>query len=664
MDSSLIEVENDQGIMSAAMSFSFPQVFQSFLPDTPVTVSLNASAGQHQQQQPLYPKQPLGHLEKTPLQIASHFGATESPSKERDVRIEGWSNSGSSGVQPNVFLPAAQSTEEASSAVTSADARVAATHVPQPDTLSRYPIVDVTASESLAAVAPEREELSERVHVLVVFDKVFCVCFVPSALRATIKVGELVLCECTHGENIGTVVADVSSLIAKVMQQQQSIMSLEAVEQVFTPPCERVVRVAGMPVSSGGEGHSSGLFVATTAMCTEKAHSGLSADERLRRLPCVLRRGTNRDKKRMYFARLRSNDALAAVLRILRSEPLVAQSAEYHVNFACATIYLGGERSQCGWSAHQFQQLGSTLVDPLRSETVEFRFVCDKHHEELDLTRVITGVGLSEILYAVVSDHHKRQSNKGGQGSRGGFTHGSALNRPSQFLQHLQQQQQQHSGQPFGAQSSIVTAYPGSAMWPQSAAALTPCSYVTQSSPPQQQQQQNHAMGYTLTPCVYVSQQQQQQQQQTNVHAITLPSHTVTNTQPATQSLPLLQVHYPPISQVSPSPGIYWTNVSAPSQPQRLDVPQPQPLSIAQNRVTEPTYYYLMSSAQQPQQQSVAPQPSSAPQRGQTLLQAATLAAPPHVQPPTFVEVPAMSTESYQTVSYPFVLPSNGTPYS
>ncbi|CAC9552532.1 conserved hypothetical protein [Leishmania infantum JPCM5] len=665
MDSSLIDVECERGIIGAPMSFSLPQVFQSCPPDTSVTVSLNASAGQHQQQQlqqqPPYPQQPLGHLHKTPLQLAPQYGTARSPSKEGDVRIEGWSNSGSSGVQPNVPVSAAQTTEEASGAVTSADALVAASHVPQPDALHRNPIVSVTASESPAAAAPEKEESSERVHVLVVFDKVFCVCFVPSALRATLKVGELVLCEYTHGENIGTIVADVSTLVAKVMQQHQSTMSLAAVEQAFTPPCERVVRTAGTPVSSVVEGHSSGLFVATTAMCTEKAHSGLPADQRLRRLPCVLRRGTNRDKKRMYFARLRSNDALAAVLRVLRSEPLVAQSAEYQVNFACVTIYLGGERSQCGWSAHQFQQLGNTLVDPLRSETVEFRFVCDQHHEELDLTRAITGLGLSEILYAVVADHHKRQSGKGGQGSRGGAAHGAAVNRPGPLIQHSQQQQQ--AGQLFGGQSSTVTTYTSSSMWPQSATALTPRSCVTPASQ-QQQRQQKHAMGYTLAPCVYVP--QQQQQQTTNVHTITLPSHAVTNTQPATQSLSLLQVHYPPISQVNPAPGIYWANVSTQPQPQRLEAPQQQQqqqLSIAHSGVSEPAYYYVVSSSQQ-QQQSVAPQPSSAPQRGPTLLQARALAAPPHVHPPTFVEVPVMNTEGYQAVSYPFVLPSSTTPYS
>ncbi|CAG9584101.1 conserved hypothetical protein [Leishmania major strain Friedlin] len=666
MDSSLIDVECERGIIGASMSFSLPQVFQSCPPDTSLTVSLNASAGQHQQQQlqqqPPYPQQPLGHLHKTPLPLAPQYGTARSPSKEGDVRIEGWSNSGSSGVQPNVPVSAGQTTEEASRAVTSADALVAASHVPQPDALHRNPIVSVIAPEPPAAAAPEKEESSERVHVLVVFDKVFCVCFVPSALRATLKVGELVLCEYTHGENIGTIVADVSTLVAKVMQQHRSTMSLAAIGQAFTPPCERVVRTAGSPVSSVVEGHSSGLFVATTAMCTEKAHSGLPADQRLRRLPCVLRRGTNRDKKRMYFARLRSNDALAAVLRILRSEPLVAQSAEYQVNFACVTIYLNGERSQCGWSAHQFQQLSNTLVDPLRSETVEFRFVCDQHHEELDLTRAITGSGLSEILYAVVADHHKRQSGKGGQSNRGGAAHGAAVNRPGQLIHHSQQQQQQQqAGQLFGGQSSIVTTYTGSSMWPQSAAALTPGSCVTPASP-QQQQQQKHAIGYTLAPCVYVP-QQQQQQQQTNVRTITLPSHTVTTAQPAAQSLSLVQVHYPPISQVNPAPGIYWANVSTPPQSQRLEASQQQQLSIAHSGVAEPAYYYVVSSAQQ-QQQSVAPQPPSAPQRGPTLLQAKTLAAPPHVQPTTFVEVPVMNTESYQTVSYPFVLPANATPYS
>ncbi|KAG5488976.1 hypothetical protein JIQ42_00596 [Leishmania sp. Namibia] len=658
MDSSLTDVESERGIISAPMSFSLPQVFQSRTPDASAPVSLNTSGRQQQQQQQqhqtLYSKQPTGNLHKAPLRPPPPYGAPRPPSKDGDVRIEGCGNSASSGVQPNVPVTAAPATLAACSTVTSAEDHAVACDVPQRDAHYRDPLVSATASESPDTAAAEKDDSAERVHVLVVFDKMFCVCFVPPALRATLEVGELVLCECVHGENIGTIVADVSALLAEVMRQCENSMTLAAVRQTFTPPCERVVRTAGNSVVGG---HSSGLFVAVTAMYAEKARSGLPSDQRLRRLPCILRRGTNRDKKRVYFARLRSNDALAVVHRILRSESLVALSAEYQVNFACVTIYLGGERGNCPWSAHQVEQLGSTLVDPLRSETVEFRFVSEQRHEELDLTRAITGVRLSESLYAAVADHRQRQSVKGGPSSRSGAAYASVANRLSQSIQHPQQQHQ--AGQLFGAPPSVVPTYASPPVWPPSVAALSPASYVAPPSP------QHRAMGYTLAPCVYLS---HQQQPPPNVHAVTLPAHPITSAPPATQSLSLVQVHYPSVGPVNPAPGIYWANVSTPPQPQRLESltpPPPQPFSIVRSAVAEPTYYYLVSSVQQQQQQAGVARPSSRPQRGPAILQPTALAAPSsHVRQQTFVELSAMGTESYQAVSCPLMLASNATPFS
>ncbi|KAG5464397.1 hypothetical protein LSCM1_00581 [Leishmania martiniquensis] len=659
MDASLTDVESVRGTIAAPMSFSLPQVFQSCTPDASATVSLNTSGGPQQlQHQPFYSKQQSENLHKTPLPPPPQYGLARSPSKDRDVRIEGCGNSASSGVQPNVPVSVAQATGAAINTVTSAEAQAVACDLPKPDAHYRDPIVSANGSESYATAAVDKDDSSQRIHVLVVFDKMFCVCFVPPALRATLKVGELVLCECIHGENIGTIVADVSALLAEVMRQCQNSMTPAAVRQAFTPSCERVVRTAGNSVVGG---HSSGFFIAATAMYAEKARSGLPSDQRLRRLPCVLRRGTNRDKKRVYFARLRSNDALAVVHRILRSEPLVALSAEYQVNFACVTIYLGGDRGQCPWSAQQFEQLGNTLVDPLRSETVEFRFVSEQRHEELDLTRAVTGVGLSEMLYAAVANHRERQSGKGGPGSRGGVTQTPAASRPNPSILHSQQQQQpQHpAGQLLGTPPSMMTTYTGSSMWPPSVAALTPASYVTQTST------QPRAMGYALAPCVYLS---QQQQPPPNVHPVTLPSHTITSAPPATSPLSLVQVHYPPIGQGNPAPGIYWANISTPPQPQRLESltpppPPPPPFSITRSAAVVPAYYYLVSSVQH-QQQAVVPRSSSGPQRGPTILQAAALAAPSHVRPQTFLEVPTMDTERYQAVSCPLVLASNTTPYS
>ncbi|KAG5465871.1 hypothetical protein CUR178_00586 [Leishmania enriettii] len=594
MNSSLTDVESERGIIAAPMSFSLPQVFLSCTLDASAPVSLNAPGWQQQQQhQTPYSKQATGNLHKVPLRPPPPYGAPRSPSKDGDVRIEGCGNSASSGVQPNVPVTAAPATLAACTTVASTEDRAVACDLPQRDAHHRDPVVSATASEFPDTAAAENDDSAERVHVLVVFDKMFCVCFVPPALRATLKVGELVLCECVHGENIGTIAADVSTLLAEVMRQCENSMTLAAVQQAFTPPCERVVRAAGNSVVGG---HSSGLFVAATAMYAEKSRSGLPLDQRLRRLPCILRRGTNRDKKRVYFARLRSNDALAVVHRILRSESLVALSAEYQVNFACVTIYLGGERGNCPWSVHQVEQLGNTLVDPLRSETVEFRFVSEQRHEELDLTRAITGVRLSESLYAAVAEHRQRQSVKGGPSSRSGAAYASVANRPSRSIQHPQQQHQ--VGQLFGAPRSIVPTYASPSVWPPPVAALSPASYVTPASP------QHRAMGYTLAPCVYLS---HQQQPPPNVHAVTLPVHPITSAPPATQPLSLVQVHYPSVGQVNPSPGIYWANASTPPQPQRLESltppppPPPPPFPIVRSAMAEPTYYYLVSSVQQQQ---------------------------------------------------------------
>ncbi|KAG5490704.1 hypothetical protein JKF63_00826 [Porcisia hertigi] len=474
MDCSLTDADSEQSMLGAPMSFSLPQVFNSSTPDMSVTVSLNTSSGQpsqlpQYQHKPPYSTQPSGNFHGTLLQFAPQYGTTTPSSKEVDMCTAEWSNSASSGVQPNVPVLTARCTDKTRGAMTLADLRASASNGPDSDAPHINPINSAASSVSSSALETERDEVTDLVHALVVFDKTFCVCFVPPKLRAALKVGELVLCECAHGENIGTLVANVSVLIARLIHNSRSSMASTTVEDVFFPPSDHVASTAEAPIPSAVGGQTSSSFIPTTPLNAEKVYSGLSEDQWLRRLPCVIRRGTNRDKKRVYFARLRSNDALAAAHRILRGEPLVAHAAEYQVNFACVTIYLAGERIQCPWSKFQFHQLGNTLVDPMRSDTVEFRFVSEQHHEELDLTRAITGVELSEVLYTAVAEHHKRQSGKGGTGSRAGGSHGSNSNRSSQSVQQVHQQHQ--VGQLSASQLEKVVAHTNSAFWTQSVTA-------------------------------------------------------------------------------------------------------------------------------------------------------------------------------------------------
>ncbi|KAK7194042.1 hypothetical protein NESM_000316600 [Novymonas esmeraldas] len=618
MESSLTDVECGRCPLTASqVAFQLPQVMRDRITDAPGTASQNMSAEQNPQQR----KEPQG--------LSWQGGSAMNTSRESNAPIAGDSNSGSCGAQPNA--PA-----------------------------SLGGAVETDADEE-----PGADNGSGMAHLLVVFDRSFCVCFVPPPLRSNVKVGELVLCECAHGENIGTVVADVSALVAEVMQQRLESMTASAVEHMFTPPYEHVVS-ATAPSTAGG--HSAGSFTATSLLYEEKPQGSLPSDHHLRRLPCVLRRGTNRDKKRVYFARLRSNDALATVHRILRSEPIVAQSAEYQVNFVCVTVYLSGERSQCPWAPHQFQYLGNTLVDPLRSETVEFRFTSDRHHDELDLTRAVTGASMTEVLYAAVADHQERQSGRSGAGGRGGGA--------SRAIQ--PQQQSPHAPvQLFAAGPGMMTAYPNAAVWPQAPMALPPGAYVTQAPPPPAQQQ---AVSYTMGPYVYVSSsqqppppppppQQQHQPQQPHMHTITIPGHAPAATQPPNAPLSLVQLHYPHVGQANSAPGLYWANMPTTPSPQQCFEQQqqqtlPPPPSFAGTGVAEPSYYYVVSPAHQPTQvppPQARPLPQVAPQ---TFMSATQLPAAGQAQQPTYVQVPLMNTQGYRTVSYPYALPHSAQPYS
>ncbi|KPI90596.1 hypothetical protein ABL78_0356 [Leptomonas seymouri] len=483
-------------------------------------------------------------------------------------------------------------------------------------------------------------------HALVVFDKLFCVCFVPQSLRP-LRIGELVRCEFCCSDNIATIVADVSSLVSSIQAEKETTEPIWGFNSPRASPTGATYR------------NSSPLYHG-------KPTCGLAADHLLSRLPSLIRRCTNRDKKRLYFSRLRSNDALAAVQHRLINVPIIAQATEYQVNFACAIIYLTGDRSQCVLSSEQFQDIGEALLKKLRCETVDFRFLGERHHEELHLTRALIGNQCSEVLYEKVMEHLRSQFGRPAQRATA----------PASTVK--QQQATAIAPPPQQGQMMVkASSYGGSQVWTHSAAvpAMTSLSTaaILQSA---SRQQSTSSLSYALGTPIYVTQQQQTPQQQPPGIQMLPPS----------QSLSLVSSSsYSTIHHANPSNATYMTQHSnssyydnTPQLPPQQQQQQPM-LSFSPNGVSSSPVYYVVPppvtiqwdcapgnmehrQAHTPQQQQnflQQVQPSQSPAQAHvspTLVSRSDSAMTQQTlrSQAAYVQTSTLNSQGYQAVSYPF----------
>lgn len=500
----------------------------------------------------------------------------------------------------------------------------------------------LASSAGSDAVAPPEAGLAPGAwhHALVVFDKLFCVCFVPLKMRTAMKVGELVLCEYGSSENTATVVADVSVLVMGAVAERQAALNVQAasLDAIFEPAVERALGINSNVPGMCGPGPAS--------LYSGKAVSGLAGSHEPCRMPCVLRRGTNRDKKRVYFSRLRSNDALAAAQRMLANEHVTAIAAEYQVNFSCATIYLAGDREECMLSPQQFQQLGNSLSEPLRCETVEFRFWSERGHGELDLTRAIVGSQHSELLHNAVANHQRSQSGKTTQRAapQANAAHPPAATTSSSS-----------SGSLNAGVMGTAANFAATQTWshPTTVPAVTsiPAMAFLQRAPPSQPP----PMSYTVGPPIYVAQQPQPQQQQ---------QQPVMQGMPQPPSLAMMQGSpYPTFNQISGATGTYVTgHVSPPyydsvQQQQQQQQQQPHSITLQPNQVSGSQVYFVLPSSTAMQWDPSSPLPyvdrlgQQLPQRQQQQRLGSVA---------TYVQGPATGMQGYPTISYPVVFSSSG----
>lgn len=314
-------------------------------------------------------------------------------------------------------------------------------------------------------------------HGLVRFGRLYGIYYIPQRIRHSVQLGELVLVESAQGTNTGTLIADYSAQVADIRKNhaQHPYLSFllrresddaTTVEQMLddvlypedragsdgfhvsplsTPPHEsraamKTVQGEGAVAEADtrGSGASSSALKDTAGSASQLRFelyakppvSGLPEhDNWLQRLPRVLRRGVNKDKKKVYFAHKRNNEALHLVNKMILEKHwggfLSVDSVSYQVDFLSTTVFLhGGEHlhgqrnatyTMCGptpldrsgtvtasalqdaktmpslsWGPQDYASAGAMLSTPLRTGIVEFRFV-HQYPEFAHLTRSLIG---------------------------------------------------------------------------------------------------------------------------------------------------------------------------------------------------------------------------------------------------------------------------------
>ncbi|RNF26878.1 uncharacterized protein Tco025E_00840 [Trypanosoma conorhini] len=240
-------------------------------------------------------------------------------------------------------------------------------------------------------VEGEREVKSERdggevegrgsimTHILVKFKQLYGVFYVPQSEWGTFGVGDLVSVESHSGENMGRVVGDLTSQMR---------------EELSRPSC-----FAQLPREV--------LYPEDASKPLEAVEPGTNK-ETLLRLPRVIRRGMNKGKKRVYYARRRDTEAYNVCQRLIRERgySLTVSGVEYQVDFKRITVFCSDPcASVVPSELYSFiQQLASLL----RGSAVEVLFSVECP-ASLEVTKDITH-GLFNDVYACLA---RAQENEG-----------------------------------------------------------------------------------------------------------------------------------------------------------------------------------------------------------------------------------------------------------
>nr|CCC94034.1 conserved hypothetical protein [Trypanosoma congolense IL3000] len=243
----------------------------------------------------------------------------------------------------------------------------------------------VAGAETTREVRSQVRQGPAMTHVLVAFKNLYGCYYVPEALRGTLVIGDLVSVESHSGENTGKVIYDLSSIFG-----EQSRMWGELVK------------------------HPRSVLWPETASLPLEKNDPLTNEELLTRLPCVLRRGMNKGKKRLYYARRRENEALEVSNRLIRERNLnlTITSVEYQVDFKRITVLCAGERT-CA-EPSELLAFSQQLTSNLRGTVVNIVFA-NELPDRLDVTRSITK-GVLHNIYSAAITHSKEAEASQAQG--------------------------------------------------------------------------------------------------------------------------------------------------------------------------------------------------------------------------------------------------------
>ncbi|CBH16047.1 hypothetical protein, conserved [Trypanosoma brucei gambiense DAL972] len=204
-------------------------------------------------------------------------------------------------------------------------------------------------------------------HVLVVFKSLYGVYYVPEAQWGTIGIGDLVSVESHSGENTGKVICDLTHIMSEASHMRAEMAQ-----------CPRHV-----------------LWPEDASAPLETINPKTN-EEVLQRLPRVLRRGMNKGKKRLYYARRRENEALDVGNRLVRDRNfnLALTGVEYQVDFKRITVFCKGDRSHVDPS--EVLIFSQQLASSLRGSIVSVVFA-NEIPERLDVTGSITKAAFQDL---------------------------------------------------------------------------------------------------------------------------------------------------------------------------------------------------------------------------------------------------------------------------
>ncbi|KEG11736.1 hypothetical protein DQ04_02321000, partial [Trypanosoma grayi] len=205
-------------------------------------------------------------------------------------------------------------------------------------------------------------------HVIVNFKHLYGIFYVPQSEWGTFNLGDLVSVESHTGENTGRVVCDLTEVMNDETLIPSNLAKLQ--REVLYP-----------------EDPSRPL----------EAVDHITNKETLLRLPRVMRRGMNKGKKRLYYARRRDTEAFNVCQRLIRERGfnLNVSSVEYQVDFKRITVFCTGLSSSV--SSSELLSFIQQLAVHLRGSAVEVLFSAESPGC-LEVTRGITE-GAFNALY-------------------------------------------------------------------------------------------------------------------------------------------------------------------------------------------------------------------------------------------------------------------------